>query len=48
MVVLNGAYNKLGILRAYFYGQRRGIRGAEGARVGTPEKTSDRRGDYRG
>jgi hypothetical protein len=48
MVVLNGACDKLGILRAYFYRERRGIRGAEGARVETPEKTSDCRGDYRG
>ena len=33
MLALNGAYHKLGILRAYFYQQRRGIRGAEGTRV---------------
>jgi hypothetical protein len=40
MVVLSGAYHKLAILRAFFYGRRRGIRGAEGARVWTREKTS--------
>ena len=46
--VINGAQHKLAILRAYLYRQRRGIRGAEGARVGKPEKTSHSRGDKRG
>ena len=29
MVILNGVSHKAGILRAYFYGSRRGICGAE-------------------
>jgi hypothetical protein len=48
MMIINCAHHKLAILRAYFYGQRPGIRGPQGASVAKPEKTSDCCGDYRG
>ena len=40
MMVINCAHHNLAILRTYFYRQRRGVRGVEGASAGTTEKTS--------